>query len=128
MQRFLLFLTLLSFVLLTTNCNKEEETIAGRANLRIENLSTYDYQDVYINSNGVEHNFGDVAAGRKTSFTDFERIYMKAEVRLLINGDTFRFDPIDYVGQVNLLDGKFIYQIDVVDFDNKVLSLQFDND
>jgi len=110
-------------------CDKnDDENPDERLELRIRNVSSHDYSDISIDSNGTKHNYGDLTSGATSSYVELEGIYMKAFVTLLIDNETFTLDPIDYVGEFELTDGKYTYEIDVFDFDNKQLSLNFIND
>jgi hypothetical protein len=92
--------------------------------IRVKNASSVDYESVYINTSGGEHDYGPVEDGTISDYFEFERAYSYAQVIVNIDGETFVLQPIDYVGETPLDDGQYRYDIGVENFDNKILSIE----
>ena len=99
-----------------------EETICpdtfpntGPIELRIENVSAYDFNDVLVDTGGGQHEYCDVLSGAKSEYKRFESAYRYAFVEVMIDGSIFTLQPIDYVGESLLDDGKYTYVIDAND-------------
>jgi hypothetical protein len=88
--------------------------------VRIHNVSTYDYEDLQVG----EEMYGTLAAGDTTEYRDFGVAYSYNYVSLRIGVDEFVLQPIDYVGETPLGEGQFTYEIDVLDYDARSLSIQ----
>ena len=133
---YLLATIILSFSLLNLNCVKkslrscvEHETAPcakdkTKTNIRIKNISEYDFCNVVITPPGGGINYGIIKSGRKTCFTFLDQAYRFAPVELFIGADQFVFNIIDYVGEPELGVGNFTYEINVTDFNGKVLSIE----
>jgi hypothetical protein len=94
---------------------------AGGATLiRIHNASTYDYDELQVG----QEVYGALPAGAYTEYRDFGTAYRYNYVLLRIGADEFVIQPIDYVGEEPLGEGTFTYEIDVVDYDSRNLSIE----
>ena len=71
--------------------------------LRIKNTSQFDYTDVVVNTSGGEHNYGTISSNQSSDYNAF--------VELKIDGSTYTIQPIDYVGETPLDNGKYTYEI-----------------
>ena len=83
--------------------------------IRIDNVSDYDYEDVIVLPFTDSFNYGDIEAGDKTEYHPFSIAYRYAYVRLIIAGDTSVVQPIDFVGETPLPPGFYTYRIDAND-------------
>lgn len=92
-------------------------------NIRLHNISDYDFENVEIHPWNEATQYGDIDSGDKTGYEPFERAFRYAYVRLFIGGIEFIIQPIDYVGETPLGPGTFTYELDVVDFENRSLSI-----
>lgn len=129
------FFLLLILLLTTTACNKdslkncEEHTVtdcgedATKTNIRVRNISEYGFCNVVLNPYNSETNLGIIEAGGNTCYRAFEVAYSYAYVQLFIGEDEFVIQPIDFM-EFPLEAGKFTYEIDVVDFERKRLSIE----
>ena len=79
--------------------------------LRIKNTSQFDYTDVVVNTSGGEHNYGTVNSNHASDYKAFDLAYRYAFVELIIDGSTYTVQPIDYVGETPLDNGKYTYEI-----------------
>ncbi|MFK8046712.1 MAG: hypothetical protein AB8B72_14530 [Crocinitomicaceae bacterium] len=103
-----------------TLCNED----ANKTNIRIVNASKYDMCNVVINPSGGESNYGIIEAGMGTCYRTFDLAYSYAYVSLQIGDETFIFQPIDYINEVKLGNGKFTYTLNVLDFNSRTLSIE----
>jgi len=79
--------------------------------LRIKNTSQFDYADVVVNTSGGEHIYGMVNSNQASDYKVFDLAYRYAFVELKIDGNTYTIQPIDYVGETPLDNGKYTYEI-----------------
>ena len=79
--------------------------------IKIKNLSQFDYSDLIVNTSGGENSYGDVNSNQTSDYKVFDFAYRYAFIELKINGDTFTVQPIDYVGETPLKNGKYTYEI-----------------
>ena len=80
--------------------------------IRIQNISSFEYLDVRVNTNGGEQNYGSVQSNTFSEYKSFDLAYRYAFVELKIDSDTFTLQPIDYVGEEPLESGNYTYVID----------------
>jgi hypothetical protein len=102
-----------------TPCQEKDD----KTNIRIKNISKYDFCNVTINPNIDLANYGIIKSRESTCYITFDKAYKYAYIRLNIGNKEFILQPIDYVGEQELGVGNFTYSIDVIDFDNKILSI-----
>jgi hypothetical protein len=95
-------------------------TTEGATLIRIHNVSTYDYDELQVGQEA----YGTLPAGTFSEYRDFGTAYRYNYVLLRIGADEFVIQPIDYVGETPLGGGMFTYEIDVVDYDSRTLSIQ----
>ena len=119
----LLFLVLISFTLLA--CSSDDDASPENLQLRISNVSAFDYDNIQVSTTGDLVDFGDLAAGSSSEYIVFDSAYRYGFVEFQIDGETFTYQPIDYVGETLLENGKYAYEIDV-DIENQrvLLSLK----
>ena len=86
--------------------------------IRIENDSISMFNQVRINPDDNETMFGDLAPGETSAFKPFEKAYRYAQVKLVIEGKEYILQPIDYVGETPLENGKYTYIIGVGDLES----------
>lgn len=125
-KHLLLSLGLLALVL--SGCTEEQDPIQpdldlSKTNIQLHNVSQFDFQNVEVNTWNDPVFFSELKSGAKSEFREFEIAYRYAYVRLFINGNEFIIQPIDYVGETPLGPGRFTYVLDVVDFENRALSI-----
>lgn len=105
---------ILCFLLVTlfTSCEDEQE---GGVFIRLENISTYRYEEIKVGDQQGLVGFTDLAAGEFSGFEEFQLAYRYAYVELQIDGTTYYIQPIDFVGETPLSPGKYTYQISADD-------------
>ncbi|SFB31947.1 hypothetical protein [Algoriphagus aquimarinus] len=116
---FTLFLT----VFLITSCT--EDNSPEGVLIRVENGSAVDFKDILISSGSTPIEFGDISAGQRSDYKEFESAYRYGFVSLLANGKELRMQPYDYVGETPLSKGYYTYKLnlDTSDPNNPHLTL-----
>ena len=121
---FFLSLTFLLFV----GCNTDDDSNQfDHVQIRISNVSDFDFENVIVSSTGEIMNFGDINSNTMSEFQIFERAYRFAFVEFLINEEIFTFQPIDFVGETPLENGNYAYEINVnldSEFERVILELR----
>lgn len=135
-MRLKLALLMLAAIFLTNSCDKdkmvncEEHKVAdcgedeSKTNIRIENISDYDFCNVVLDPGNISTNYGGIEKNETTCYRSFEVAYDYAYVQLFIGEKEFVIQPFDYIGEQPLGKGEFTYYIDVTDFDKGELSIQ----
>ncbi|WP_109851877.1 hypothetical protein [Aquimarina sp. AU58] len=94
------------------SCSKDDDSsIPETIQIRIKNISQFNYSDIQINTGGGENNYGNISASRTSKYGGFDFAYRYALVELKINGEIFTIQPIDYFGEVKLTPGNYTYEI-----------------
>ncbi|WP_148230050.1 hypothetical protein [Marivirga tractuosa] len=101
---------LLTLITIFLSCS-ESDVNKSAVNIRLANTSIYDYENIIINTTTGDVNFGDLKSGSISDYKVFETAYRYAYVKLEINGNIFRIQPIDYVGETPLKNGNYTYEI-----------------
>ncbi len=109
-----IFFTIIALVLIFS-CQKSSTDNAGIF-IRIENASIYDYSNIQINPNPTnDHLFGNLNAGEKSAYQQYEHAYSYGHVKLFIDSNSYQLIPIDYIGESVLEDGYYTYKIGATD-------------
>ena len=102
----------------------------GSVEIRINNVSNFDFSDIIVDTGGGRHAYCSVNAGAKSFYRSFQQAYRYAFIELTIDGSVFTLQPIDYVGETLLENGKYTYVLDASDqidrYSRLSLSLQED--
>ena len=104
---FTLFLTLFFITACTDDPDPEGILI------RVENASSADFKDIRISSGSTPVEFGNISAGARSDYKEFESAYRYGFVSLLANGKELRIQPFDYVGETPLSKGYYTYKLDI---------------
>lgn len=96
------------------NCSNDDNT-ASELNIRLSNISDYDFQNIVVNTSTGDTDFENIGPQEMTNYKTFETAYRYAFVELEIDGETYTLQPIDYVGETPLENGNYTYQIDAND-------------
>lgn len=110
MKRILFFIFTITMII---GCSKEQMSGQGGLEIRLSNSSQQNFKNVIVDTGTGKVSFGDLDAGKNTAYKKFSTAYRYAFVQLEINGQTYTLQPIDYVGEVPLKDGRYAYQISV---------------
>jgi len=100
------YFLLISIFLISCTHNDDDTLL-----LRIKNTSQFDYTDIVVNTSGGEHNYGKVNSYQASDYKVFDLAFRYAFVELKIDGNTYTIQPIDYVGETPLDNGKYTYEI-----------------
>lgn len=85
--------------------------------LRVRNASNLDFSSVFVAYPGVEEQFGRVEIGQSSPFKAVNGVYPYGFIEVEASGRAYRLQPIDYVGEQPLGNGRFTYCLDVEDGD-----------
>ncbi|HEX6133153.1 MAG TPA: hypothetical protein VFZ24_04180 [Longimicrobiales bacterium] len=102
-------LILLLPALLTAACSSMEPTDDVR--VRVENTSVVDFDRVVINFPAVDMDYGAVAAGESTGYEAIGQSYRYARVTATVGGNDYTLQPVDYVGERLLPNGRYTYRV-----------------
>lgn len=104
-QLFFMLLLLASMVLYSA-CNNEDVQI------RIDNQTGSDFVSVLVNSNGNENTYGSLPDGEQSEYKVYPQAYRYGYVEAITTtDDTLIVQPIDYVGESPLDEGKYTYKL-----------------
>lgn len=122
-----MLLLLLSLSLFS--CQKDDQDVVpSQLLLRIKNATTYQFDELYVDTSKGENLYGTLKANSTSGFKEFEAAYLYAYVKLKIQGHEFVILPIDYVGEQLLTKGKYTYVLSMYDYEKKILQLEFIKD
>lgn len=93
------------------NCSESNMNHKASIQIRLSNVSEYDFDHIVVNTSTGEVDYGNLAAGQTTDYKSFETAYAYAFVQLEIDGKTYTIQPIDYMGATPLEAGNYTYQI-----------------
>jgi len=98
-----LFSLLIIFTLLS--CSKDTTV-----NIRLKNVSSSTFESTTFKN----ENYGELAPGQLSEYKQFESSYRYASFSVVADGQTFDWNPIDYVGEDLLKSGDYTFELDVV--------------
>lgn len=70
-------------------------------------------EDVTVRFPEQEVTYGDIAPGENSSYTDISKAYRYAYVEAIAGDKKVVLQPIDYVGESYLEEGKYTYVLDI---------------
>lgn len=107
--------------LVAGSCTSVQESAAGGVEVRIANRSDRDFDSVNVTFTSKQVSYGPVARGTTSEYRKVEEeAYRYALVVVTAGGETFRFQPIDYVGETPLAPGRYTYALNVEPTDRQV--------
>lgn len=109
-MRKILILTISLIALFSCSINDDGNTT--EVNIRLSNVSQFNFQNIVVNTSTGNVDFENINSGQKTDYKIFQKAYRYAFIELLIDGETYTLQPIDYVGETPLKNGHYTYQID----------------
>lgn len=110
----IIFKILFACSILCIACNSTEDPIVAELEIRVRNVSSFDYTDIFL-STSEDHDYGDLTSGAESSYQGHEKAFRYCFVQLFIEQDSFIIQPIDFVGETELEPGKYTYEIDALD-------------
>ncbi len=108
MKKAALFICIVACLLSCAN-NKD----SGVVNIRLSNVSAFDFESIIVDTSTGNTSFGDLSAGTINEYKEFDLAYRYAFVQVMIDGEAYTLQPIDYVGETPLSGGNYTYQINV---------------
>ena len=92
----------------------------GPNDIRIQNISEFDFTDVFVDTSHGQHDYGDLASGSTSEYKWFEYAFNEAYIRCYIDGELFKTDTTNFTALVPLPAGYVTYTVDA-DTANKKL-------
>lgn len=124
MKKLLLILLILSAVFA---CKKTEFSPEGPTDVRIRNISdVLTYNNIIVSTSEYEEDIDTLASispGAETDYVRFKKAYIKAEISLKINGETFSTGPVDYTYMNYIGQDRITYEVYISNMINKELSI-----
>jgi len=102
-----LFLLFVVTMIIITSCGSN----SGNVEIRIENISEFDYVDITVISFNESVNITNLNSNEISDYHIFQNAYSYSFVSLMIDGEEYIIEPIDFIGKEELNNGKFTYQI-----------------
>lgn len=97
--------------------------IDGKTNIRIKNISKYDFCNVKLSQDG-NANYGLVRSQEATCYLPFDKKYHNSYIAFTIDGASFSIQPIDFVEETTLAAANYRYEVDIIDWKTRQLSLE----
>ena len=109
-----LCLGLLLLGLVAGGCTSVQESAASGVEVRVANRSDRDFDQVDVTFASQKVSYGPVAKGAASEYREAqEKAYRYALVVVTAGGETFRFQPIDFVGETPLAPGRYTYALNI---------------
>lgn len=125
MKNLILILTLCISVLI--GCKKDQQN--SPVEISIQNNTTYQFNDLFVSASEGKNNYGTVNSFEKSSYKEFQKAYRYSYISLKIDNEELILQPVDYVGEIELEQGRHTYIISVEVVNNKKrLSLTYRKD
>jgi hypothetical protein len=100
--------------MMAAGCTSVQESAAGGVEIRMANRSDRDFDQVDATFTSKKVSYGPVAKGATSEYrTIQEDAYRYALVVVTAGGETFRFQPIDFVGETPLAPGRYTYALNI---------------
>ncbi len=93
------------------SCSQSDDVIEKNVLIRVKNVSQFEFNNVLVNTSGTEQNFGNININQGSDYKSFDFAYRYAFIELKIDGNTYTLQPIDYVGETKLDNGKYTYEV-----------------
>lgn len=108
-----ILLFVLGCMLIGSGCSGDDDIDYTEIEIRIKNVSNVEFLNVLVTGGGETHDYGDVAQGISTDYKAHAFAYAYAGITLSANGEEYRLQPIDFVGEETLAPGKYTYELDI---------------
>lgn len=113
MKKLILLFTVIVFIVCA--CKKQERAPVGPTDIRVQNISAVQMNQLTVNTYDSTYNYGTVNAGSTTGYHRFNRAYSKANITAVINGLKYKTDTAIYTYGNYLSTIKATYQIEILD-------------
>ena len=101
---------LLAFLVFTFSCTDRDDDV-DTINIRIKNDSSINFDEVQVSTN--EELYTNVAPGEYSNYLVYEIAYQYDFVEIKSGEETYVFQPIDFVGEMELPIGFYTYKLSV---------------
>lgn len=123
LSHFLFFL-----ILFSCKTDKVDPTPEGDVEIRIWNGSNFEFDQVFVDTNGGQNDYGKLVPGNRSGYKKFKSAYRFAFISFKIDGKAYSIQPMDYVGEDLLPKGKYTYKISVANPTSQYALLEFIED
>jgi hypothetical protein len=86
---------------------------SGNVQIRVANESSFAFQSVDVVFPHDSVDYGTIAAHSTSSYRGVSTAYRYALIIVQVAGEELRLQPIDYVGENELLDGHYTYALNL---------------
>ena len=90
------------------SCSQDD---SNEVSIRVKNTSQFEYIDIVVG----QQNYGTISSNESSNYKQFDIAYRYNFIELKIDGETFTIQPIDYVGETPLQNGKYTYEVNAND-------------
>jgi hypothetical protein len=111
MKKLFIYFTIIVFTLFS--CKKQERAPVGPTDIRIQNLSDFQMNEITVNTYDSTFIYGTLNAGATTDYHRFNRAYSKANISVIINGLKYKTDTAIYTYGNYLSTIKATYQLSI---------------
>ncbi|MGI9543106.1 MAG: hypothetical protein ACR2MX_07590 [Cyclobacteriaceae bacterium] len=122
-MRKLLLYALIGLMAFSCGEAQPDASLLGPTNIRVKNISLFDFDEVEVSAPGGVANYGPVAVQATSDYQSYSEAYRYAFIKVTIGDKDFILQPIDYVGESPLGVGNFTYVIDVPDLEGSGITL-----
>ncbi len=81
--------------------------------IRIANRSDRDFDKVDVTFTSDKFEYGAIPKGGVSAYKPVKEAYRYAKIDVVANGETFTFQPIDFVGETLLEPGRYTYALNI---------------
>ena len=103
--------SLLNIILIIILIGCSEEKSGHSVNIRLSNISNYDFKNIVVDTSTGMVSFDDLKAGTISEYKTFAKAYRYAYIELNVEGKKYALQPNDYVGETPLAEGNYTYEL-----------------
>ena len=92
----------------------------GGLEIRVANRSDRDFDRVDVTFTSDKIEYGAIPKGGVSAYKPVKEAYRYAKIDIVANGETFTFQPIDFVGETLLEPGRYTYALNIDPTDHMV--------
>lgn len=108
MKRFAFLIVFLAVIL---GCTREGDGVE----IRVGNACGVDLQNIIVNTSSGNVQYGELKAGEVSAYKVFDIAYRYAFIQVNMGDEVYTFQPIDYVGEEPLTEGRYTYELTIID-------------
>jgi len=111
-------------IFIFSNCSEEDNFQS--VNIRLSNKSDFDFKNIIVNTSTGNVAYDNLKSGKISEYKTFDMAYSYAFIELTINDEIYTLQPVDFVGEIPLKNGKYTYVLDaIIQGQSKNLTLRF---